>query len=112
MSFDIIPDQLGDKREDFPMTCYAVSGTQAARGRRNYIVVMKMSNLQRTSIKKEKEDENENKDDDEDSSSDDEDDTLEELKPKMEMAAISHAGGVNRIRVSALSNNVLIICLN
>lgn len=31
LSFDIIRDQHGDNRESFPMSCYMVAGTQAAK---------------------------------------------------------------------------------
>lgn len=35
LSFDIIPDQLGSNREAFPMACYIVAGTQAAKAHVN-----------------------------------------------------------------------------
>lgn len=35
LSFDIVRDQLGDKRESFPMSCYVVAGTQAAKAHVN-----------------------------------------------------------------------------
>lgn len=35
LSFDIIPDQLGAKRETYPMSCYIVAGTQAAKAHVN-----------------------------------------------------------------------------
>lgn len=89
LSFDIIKDSLGDSRESFPLTAYVVAGTQAMQNHLNSIIVMKLSNMHRTS--KEKEDE----DDEEDDS-----DNESELKtPKMTAATIKHQGCVNRIRV-------------
>lgn len=35
LSFDVIPDQLGASRETFPMSCYLVAGTQAAKAHVN-----------------------------------------------------------------------------
>lgn len=100
LSFDIIRDELGDSRTDFPMTAYIVSGTQAARTHVNSVIVMKMSNLHRTSKEKDE--------DEESDSSDDEDEEPEEeaKKPKMECALIKHQGCVNRIRSTRMENNV------
>ncbi|KAK7490869.1 hypothetical protein BaRGS_00017925 [Batillaria attramentaria] len=38
LSFDIVPDGLGDNREEFPMTCYLAAGTQAQQGQPNYVL--------------------------------------------------------------------------
>lgn len=35
LSFDIVRDQLGDKRETFPQSCYIVAGTQASKAHVN-----------------------------------------------------------------------------
>lgn len=35
LSFDIIADQLGSNRDTFPMSCYVVAGTQAAKAHVN-----------------------------------------------------------------------------
>lgn len=35
LSFDIVRDQLGDSRESFPLSCYMVAGTQAAKAHVN-----------------------------------------------------------------------------
>lgn len=86
LSFDIILDHLGDKREDFPHSCYLVAGTQAARTHANNIIVMKLSNLHKT-IEKDSEDEDE--------ASDDEDGAK---KPVMTNVMIKHLGCINRIR--------------
>ena len=93
LSFDIVRDSLGNDREDFPMTCYIVAGTQAEHAHTNNIVVMKMSNL--TAVTKPK-----NDDDDSDSSSEDDDSSDEKDKePVLDAALIKHPGTVNRIRV-------------
>lgn len=42
LSFDIIPDNLGNSRETFPHTCYMVCGTQAERTNHNGLIVMKV----------------------------------------------------------------------
>nr|CAD7428415.1 unnamed protein product [Timema monikensis] len=43
LSFDIIRDNLGEKREEFPLTAYVVGGTQAAKARSNSVLVVKAS---------------------------------------------------------------------
>ena len=93
MSFDILEDSLGEKREDFPLTCYIVSGSQAEKGHSNHVIVMKMSNLHKT-MKEQKEEE-----EDSDESEEEEEEEDEDKKPEMETALIKHTGCVNRIRV-------------
>jgi len=61
LSFDVIADQLGSCREEFPLTCYLVGGTQASRAQANSVIVMKLTNLCKT----QKSDDNEDDDDDE-----------------------------------------------
>lgn len=90
MSFDTLSDSLGDKREEYPLTCYAVSGSQSAKGQQNHVIVIKMSNLHRTSKPKSDEDAEE---------SESESDEDEDSKPELETALVKHAGCVNRIRV-------------
>jgi ribosome assembly protein RRB1 len=48
LSFDVLPDNLGSGREEFPLTCYIVGGTQADRAQANCVIVMKLSNLCKT----------------------------------------------------------------
>lgn len=91
LSFDILSDTLGEKREEFPLTCYGVSGSQSAKGQQNHVIVLKMSNLHRTTKPKSEEDEEE---------SDSESDEDEDKKPELETALIKHAGCINRIRVT------------
>jgi ribosome assembly protein RRB1 len=94
MTFDVLPDNLGDKREDFPMTCYMVAGTLAERSHTNKLIVLKMSNLNKTTPEEK---------DDEDSESDESD--MEDDQPELETAMLNHNGGVNRIRVINLVNH-------
>lgn len=101
LSFDIIPDDLGQIREQFPLSAYIVAGTQAARTHVNSVIVMKMSNLHRTS-KEKKDSDLESDASDEESDSDDEDD---DKKPHMSCALIKHQGCVNRIRSTRFNNS-------
>lgn len=87
LSFDIISDNLGEKRNDFPMTCYIAAGTQSERAHVNNVIVMKMSNMSKNRSEPEEED-----------SSEDDSDSDEET-PELETAMIKHVGAVNRIRV-------------
>ena len=98
LSFDIINDNLGSDRSSFPLTAYAVAGTQAEQTNKNILLVMKMSNLHKTQKAPKK-------DSDSDDSSDD-DDEEEDLdkKPQMEVASVMHSGGVNRIRCTKLGD--------
>ncbi|XP_066148421.1 glutamate-rich WD repeat-containing protein 1 [Euwallacea fornicatus] len=97
LSFDIISDTLGENRTTYPMTAYIVAGTQASQSHVNNLIVMKLSNLDKTS-------KNEDSDDDEDELSDEED---EANGPKMAGALIKHQGCVNRIRSTVINNTVL-----
>lgn len=105
LSFDVVPDNLGNSRETFPLTAYMVSGTQAAGSYTNQVIVMKMANLHRTSKEKEKKDSD--LESDEESSSDEEEED-EEKKPVMSAALIKHIGSVNRIRQTRLNNKNLV----
>lgn len=86
LSFDVLPDDLGDSREDYPLTMYIVAGTQAAQAHVNNVLVMKMSNLYG------------NKQHSEDSESESSDSEDEECNPAMSVVSIKHQGCINRIR--------------
>ncbi|CAO2183499.1 unnamed protein product [Urochloa humidicola] len=95
MSFDIVRDQLGLVRSEFPHTLYGIAGTQAEKASWNYIGIFKFSNI----IGKKREPmpssvDDANSDMDSDSSSDDE----EDAKPIMHLKKVAHGGSVNRIR--------------
>lgn len=98
LSFDVVTDPLGDDRETFPLTAFLVAGTQAARTHVNSVIVMKMSNLHRTSKERGEDD-----DSDADELSDDEDENVDK-RPQMSCALIKHAGCVNRIRATTFNN--------
>ncbi|XP_032520429.1 glutamate-rich WD repeat-containing protein 1 [Danaus plexippus] len=98
LSFDIITDNLGNDRQQFPMTAYLVAGTQASSAHLNNVLVVKMSNLH-TTAKPEDEEESDEDDDDEEED--------EEKKPQMTFAFIKHQGCVNRIRTTNYKNSVL-----
>lgn len=102
LSFDIIPDELGECREKYPLTAYMVAGTQASRTHVNNLIVMKMHNLHKTQEDEDQDDEDEELDDDED------EDLGNEVakKPHMTCALIKHQGCVNRVRASKLGNSV------
>lgn len=99
LSFDIVKDRLGN-RGTYPMSTLIVAGTQAASSHINNVIVMKMSNLHRTS--KEKEDGD--SDLESDMSEDEDEEEPEEKKPKMSCALINHVGCVNRIRTTEINN--------
>lgn len=88
LSFDVLKDRLGP-REGFPVTAYVVAGTQAEQGKKNSIVIMKLSNL------------NQEKPEDDDKSEDSEDDEEEDEDENkvLKTAEIYHAGPVNRVRI-------------
>ena len=48
LTFDVVQDGLGQQRTKFPLTSYAVAGTQAERPEQNKIICMKLSDLVRT----------------------------------------------------------------
>jgi ribosome assembly protein RRB1 len=48
LSFDVLRDNLGDQRQQFPATTYIVTGTQADVAKNNELLVYKMSSLHRT----------------------------------------------------------------
>ena len=96
LSFDIIPDGLGSERTEFPHTTYLIAGTQAATSFTNRLIVMKMSNMQKTQPKEESE------------SEDSEDEEEGDIKPDLECAIIHHQGSVNRVRVRRNSKSLIL----
>ncbi|CAF5056285.1 unnamed protein product [Rotaria sp. Silwood1] len=48
LSFDILADNLGMDRNQYPHTIFIVCGTQAEKSDRNSVMVVKMSNLTKT----------------------------------------------------------------
>ncbi|KAJ9053653.1 Ribosome assembly protein rrb1 [Entomophthora muscae] len=88
LTFDIIPDGLGDNRTKFPMSLYLAAGTQADSAEKNQVQIMKISQLCKTIH------------DDDAAVEGDSDDEIDE-DPILETRSLAHIGGVNRIRVHA-----------
>uniref|UniRef100_A0A1B6BZV1 Glutamate-rich WD repeat-containing protein 1 n=1 Tax=Clastoptera arizonana TaxID=38151 RepID=A0A1B6BZV1_9HEMI len=95
LSFDIIWDSLGNNRSTFPLTAYVVAGTQSDRMNGNRVIVMKLSNMNKTQVEDS---------DVEDDSDDEEKDTS---NPIMETIKLKHHGAVNRIRAAVCNNAML-----
>eukprot|EP00112_Aurelia_sp_Birch-Aquarium-sp1_P001204 Seg1123.6 transcript_id=Seg1123.6/GoldUCD/mRNA.D3Y31 product="Glutamate-rich WD repeat-containing protein 1" protein_id=Seg1123.6/GoldUCD/D3Y31 len=95
LSFDLIKDQLGDTRVEYPMTLYMVVGTQAERAHSNSVMLVKMTDLSKI--------------DQDESDSEDEDIIEDEANgPNMRTASIRHIGGCNRIRCAPIPNRHLV----
>jgi ribosome assembly protein RRB1 len=103
LSFDVISDTLGNGRENFPLSCYIVGGTQAERSQANCVIVMKLSNLCKT----QKNEESEDDDDDDDSDSDSDDTDGQSKKPGFAHSKLRHTGTVNRIRATVIGEKRL-----
>ncbi|KAI4097270.1 MAG: hypothetical protein L6R37_006832 [Teloschistes peruensis] len=90
LSFDIVPDQLGNDRKAYPATVYAVAGTQAESKKtsQNELMIMKLSGLSRMDRGK----------DDEDSDDEEEEDENENADPILETTSIPLPSTTNRIR--------------
>ena len=86
LSFDFLRDSLGDVRALFPMSCYAVAGTQAVDSGKNKLVVLKLSDLHKTKH-----------DDSSDSDSASDDGNVDE-DPTLQHKFVPHAGCINRVR--------------
>ena len=86
LSFDVVRDNLGDNRQRYPRTMYAVAGTQADsnRAKENELLVLKLSSL----AKMDRGDTDSESDDDDDDASD----------PILESKSIPLGSTTNRIR--------------
>ena len=91
LSFDIVPDNLGNPRKQYPRTVFAVTGTQAesSRSRENELLILKLSSLSRM-------DRGNQTDSESDDESDDED--LGSTEPVLESKSIPLPATTNRIR--------------
>jgi ribosome assembly protein RRB1 len=93
LSFDVVRDGLGDKREKvYPATMYTVAGTQAdsKRAKENQLMVMKLSGLSRMDRPAGEDDSDSDSDDGEDSD------------PILESRSIPLSSTTNRIRAHQL----------
>lgn len=91
LSFDIVRDNLGDNRKQYPRTLYAVAGTQAesARAKENELYVLRLSSLSKMDRGNETDSESDSDDGgDEEGSSD----------PILESRSIPLPSTTNRIR--------------
>jgi len=90
LSFDVVRDNLGDNRKQYPRTLYAVAGTQAegARARENELLILKLSSLSRMDRGNQTDSESDSDDDDDEGSSD----------PILESRSIPLPSTTNRIR--------------
>ncbi|KAI1174116.1 WD domain-containing protein [Nemania sp. FL0916] len=98
LSFDIVRDGLGDRRERaYPATMYTVAGTQAENSRvgENQLMVMKFSGLSRQQRAGEESD----------SDADSDDDEAEDADPILEHRAIPLAATTNRIRAHQIPSS-------
>lgn len=101
LSFDVVHDQLGLVRSEFPHTIYGVAGTQAEKAAWNYVAVFKLSNIKgkkREPIPSSTVDADTDVDSDGSSDEEEEEETNEDIKPILHLKKVAHAGGVNRIR--------------
>jgi ribosome assembly protein RRB1 len=91
LSFDIIRDNLGDNRKNYPRTAYAVAGTQAeaARSRENELMILKLSSLSRIDRGNET---------DSESDSDSDNDEPTSAEPILESRSIPLPSTTNRVR--------------
>ncbi|KAE9545238.1 hypothetical protein AGLY_000781 [Aphis glycines] len=99
LSFDVIIDDMGCGRSDFPHSMYLVAGSQAEKPKDNCVFVMKLSNL--NAIKNE----DSSSSDDSDVESDSSDDESKD-QPVLQISSIPHLGTVNRIRNTTVDDKV------
>jgi len=106
LSFDILRDDEGDNRSEFPASCFIVCGTQSGgKKREDKVMVLKMTNLTKT-LKEKKKKEKANEDDESESDSSDEEssDEEEEEDPILKPAMINQMGACNRIRATKINS--------
>lgn len=106
LSFDIVRDNLGISRKEFPHTTYMVAGTQAEKAAWNSIGIFKISNI---SGKRRELVPNGSgmEDEDSDSESESEDEGPGGSgEPILQLRKVAHEGGVNRIRAMQQSPHI------
>lgn len=87
LTLDIIPDELGSERRNYPQSILMTTASQAQKKKENELMVLQLSQLVKTQIKDEDDEE-------------DQDDYDEDAEPILEDANISLKDTTNRIRVS------------
>ncbi|KAK8798855.1 hypothetical protein WA158_007939 [Blastocystis sp. Blastoise] len=93
LSFDVVNDNLGLERSRFPMTLFAVGGTQAENENDNKLVVMKMFDMYKTKF-------------DEDPEEDDDGEGLD-TDAQIMYQCINHKGAINRVRCMPDSSQIV-----
>ncbi|KAH0794791.1 Glutamate-rich WD repeat-containing protein [Histomonas meleagridis] len=89
LSFDVIRDNLGASRTQFPLTTFFVSATQAETDDENQLLVTKISNLQCTQ------------------NDDNYDDPAQLIDPKLSCCGNFHPGAANRVRIQPQQSNIV-----
>ena len=95
MTLDIIPDTLGDERRNYPQSILVTTATQASRKKDNELLVLSLTQLNKTLVKE----------DDEREEDDDEYDDDNDADPIMENENISLRDTTNRLRVSPFARS-------
>jgi len=106
LSFDILVDDDGDDRNEFPASCFIVCGTQSGgKKKEDKVMLLKMSNLTKT-LKEKRKKEKADEDDESESESEDEssDEEEEDSDPVMKAAMINQLGACNRIRATKINS--------
>ena len=90
LSFDIVRDNLGAQRKNYPRTLYAIAGTQAegSRAKENELLVTKLSSLSKMDRGNQTDSESDSEDDNDEGSS----------EPVLESRSIPLPSTTNRIR--------------
>jgi ribosome assembly protein RRB1 len=97
MSFDVIPDNLGDgetRANTFPASLSVVGGTYSGKKGQDSLLVMKFSQLKATQKDHELSDE---------ATEDKDESKAKEYEGKMRHVSIPHVGGINRVRTTMIS---------
>lgn len=94
LTIDVIPDSLGSERRSYPQSLLMATATQASKKKDNELMVLQLSQLNKTLVKGEDDDEADN-DDDEDADAD----------PVIENENISLKDTTNRLKVSPFASS-------
>ncbi|NXR32878.1 GRWD1 protein, partial [Zosterops hypoxanthus] len=89
LSFDVVPDGLGEGREELPLSVLLCAGTQAPSAGGNRVLLLQMQNLH--GLRRDSDSDSDN-----DSDSDEDDEGKE---PQLLLLMAPHYGAVNRLRV-------------
>ncbi|QLL30515.1 hypothetical protein HG536_0A03330 [Torulaspora globosa] len=93
LTLDVIPDGLGTERRNYPQSLLMTTATQASKKKENELMVLKLSQLNKTLVKGDGDDEEE-----------DEDDEGDDSDPIIENENIPLKDTTNRIKVSPFAS--------